>query len=105
LGRGLKGRAVFVAEYFYYFGSERVAIEERFNWVIQDRQGVHYTRDDRADEFVTWLEDKYKYIREQPGRPMDLADHSRETDLMYTEWRAKCPQQTDKKNIFESMPK
>lgn len=73
------GHPVFVAEHFYYFGRQRVAIPDNLRGVIQDRQGIRYT-DHLADDFVAWLEANHK-----PGIlgiPLDIRDRSAETDRM-----------------------
>jgi hypothetical protein len=53
------GCPVFVAEHFYYFGGNRVAIPDDLKGVIQPRQGISY-KNHLADKFVTWLEANYK---------------------------------------------
>jgi hypothetical protein len=103
LGRTFAGHPVFVSEHFYYFGSRRVAIPERLGPVIKDRQGISYTYDHLADEFVSWLEANHK-----PGilgTPRDMGDHARETGAMITDWTADCSERAKKQERPDCEPR
>lgn len=86
LGKNLIGRPVFIATDFYYFGADRVPIPPQFASVIRKVQGIQYTHDPEAAAFVVWL--RANYTPGINGRPRDLADHSRETGPMVTEYSA-----------------
>ena len=93
IGKNLRGHPVFVSDYFYYFGRERVAIPDKLRWVIQDRHGIRYTKGPQAEAFVTWLETKQKHIQSMPGQPQDLTDLAAETGPMLTDWIGDCTRQ------------
>jgi hypothetical protein len=72
VGNDFKGRPVFVADHFYYFGCRRVAIPPKLEGVIRHSQGTRYTEDPLATEFVSWLEANYEPgVR---GIPANMAD-------------------------------
>jgi hypothetical protein len=93
---------VFVSEDFYYFGSRRVALPDEFERIIRYRQGIQYTKDRLADEFVTWLETNH-----EPGvlgKPRHREDHAGETDEMLTDLIADCTQHTKGQERPDSRP-
>lgn len=86
VGKNLKGRPVFIARKFYYFGENSVAIPAQLERVILKRQGIHYPKGDLPVKFVTWLQANYA-----PGifgQPRDLSDRSRETGPMVADYSA-----------------
>lgn len=84
----LTGSPVFVADHFYYFGNNRTAIPANFQGVIQRVQGIKYTTDHLAKEFVAWLDASFEPgIR---GLPRDMADLSQQAGPMITDWLSHC---------------
>ena len=103
VGKNFAGHPVFVAEHFYYFGCRRIAIPEKFQRVIRNRQGIHYRSGPLADEFVTWLEANYK-----PGvlgKPRHMEDHAGETGRMLIDLVADCTGQTESQERSDCRPK
>lgn len=87
-GRELIGSPVFLAIEFYYFGTNRIAIPDQFQDVIQKVQGIKYTASPIAKGFVDWLK-----ANSQPGvrgQPRDMVDHSQDTGPMITDWLSDC---------------
>ena len=108
VGTDRKGRPVFVAKHFYYFGRQRVPIPQDLEGVICRGRGVN-DKSHMADQFVQWLEAKY-----QPGiygKPRDIADRSREKDRMITDLCSDVSIQTpsqcrgDVRPLFDSLSK
>lgn len=88
LGRHLTGRPVFIADHFYYFGENRIAIPDRLKGIIRRVQGIQYTEGYLADDFVTWLE--ANHTPGIHGRPRDMVDYSRDFGPMITDYLADC---------------
>ena len=84
----LTGSRVFVANEFFYFGASSIAIPDQFQDVIQKVQGMKYTGDFLAKEFVAWLKSNNR-----PGilgTPRDMEDHSQDGGPMITDWLSDC---------------
>jgi hypothetical protein len=101
VGTDLAGRPVFVSEHFYYFGDKRVDIPKKFENIIWNQRGIHYTHD--ADDFVTLLEANHP--RGILGKPQNGEDHSAETGPMITDLIADCAGQAQTQERPDCPPK
>jgi Nucleotide modification associated domain 2 len=68
------GHPFFVAEHYFYFGRERTSIPQELTKIIKGAQGIKYTANHVAHDFVFWLEANF-----EPGvlgMPRDMTDSS-----------------------------
>ncbi len=83
VGRDRRGRPVFIAEHFFYFGAKPVPIPTQHQEILCLRQGAPDAAQSAALKFVDWLEATYK-----PGRhanPMNFDDHRDDPSPFITE--------------------